>query len=216
MKQVLVVSAHPDDMEIGMGGTAAKIAAAGATITSAILTDGRRSPNPFEWTEEKMAKIRKEEASKAASVLGISEVVFFDLPDLKESNYRLAKKRLEELIEKVQPTEIYTLNEQLDRHSTHRLAGQLTVESIRDTEVSSVGSLWAYEVWGLFPAWDRIEYIDDQVAKKLLAIAQHKSQVASIPYGEVVGLNRWRAVFTDPQQTEPKGVYAEVFISLAP
>jgi LmbE family N-acetylglucosaminyl deacetylase len=93
MKQVLVVSAHPDDMEIGMGGTAAKIGATGCAITSVVLTDGRRSPNPFEWPEETMAQIRKEETSKAASVLGISEVVFFDLPDLKEhNNYRLATK----------------------------------------------------------------------------------------------------------------------------
>jgi LmbE family N-acetylglucosaminyl deacetylase len=216
MKQILVIGAHPDDMEIGMGGTVARMAATGSAITSVVLTDGRRSPNPFEWPEEKMAQIRKEECSKAGSVLSVAEVVSFDLPDLKSaSNYLSAKQRLAKLIEQIQPTEIYTLHEQLDRHPTHRLAGQLVVEGVREAKVFSIGSLWAYEVWGLFHSWDRIEYIDDQIGKKLLAIAQHKSQVASIPYGEgIAGLNRWRAAFADPHQIEPEGAFAEVFIKL--
>jgi LmbE family N-acetylglucosaminyl deacetylase len=179
------------------------------------LADGRRSSNPFEWPEEKMAQIRKEECSKAASVLGISEVVFFDLHDLKESNYRLAKKRLEELIRKIQPVEIYTLHEQLDRHPTHRLAGKLVVENVKNANLSPLPVIWAYEVWGLFQSWDRIEYIDEYIGKKILAIEEHKSQIASIPYSDgVVGLNRWRAVFADSQQQETKGVFAEVFISI--
>jgi hypothetical protein len=50
------------------------------------------------------------------------------------------------------------------------------------------------------------------VAKKMLAIAEHRSQVATIPYGEgVLGLNRWRAVFADPKASAPAGAYAEVF-----
>lgn len=218
MKQVLVVSAHPDDMEIGMGGTAAKMVANGSVITSIVLTDGRRSPNPFGWVEEKMVLIRKEEATKAALILGIKEVVFFDLPDLKnKSNYCLAKKRLGELIGQVQPTEVYTLHEQLDRHPTHRLAGQLVIEILREDRGASPLSVWAYEVWGLFHSWGRIEYIDEYIGKKILAIEEHKSQIASIPYSDgVVGLNRWRAVFADSQQQKTKGVFAEVFISIKP
>ena len=47
---------------------------------------------------------------------------------------------------------------------------------------------------------------------KMLAIAEHQSQVATIPYGEgVLGLNRWRAVFADPKAAAPMGAYAEVF-----
>jgi len=47
MKKVLVISAHPDDMEIGMGGTVAKLSASGCSIISVVLTDGR-SPNPLD------------------------------------------------------------------------------------------------------------------------------------------------------------------------
>jgi hypothetical protein len=53
----------------------------------------------------------------------------------------------------------------------------------------------------------------------MAAIAEHQSQVATIPYGEgVLGLNRWRAVFADPKVSAPAGMYAEVFrrITLSP
>jgi hypothetical protein len=94
------------------------------------------------------------------------------------------------------------------------LAGYLVVESIRENIPPSIKSLWAYEVWGLFPNWDKIECIDGQIGKKMLAIAQHKSQVATIPYSDgVIGLNRWRATFADPHQMEPVGAFAEVFLS---
>ncbi|ADJ28169.1 PIG-L deacetylase family protein [Nitrosococcus watsonii] len=215
MNQTLIISAHPDDMEIGMGGTAAKKAASGCHITSVILTDGRRSPNPFGWPEETLVDIRKQEATRAAGVLGINEVIFFDLPDLKNtSHYHSAKDQLSELIMRLQPEEVYSLHDHWDRHPTHRLAGQLTRKCIEETPLS-INALWAYEVWGLFPRWDRLEYIDDQIGKKMQAIGEHKSQLASIPYGEgILGLNRWRAVFADPQQNTPQGVFAEVFFTM--
>ena len=80
-QQILIVSAHPDDMEIGMGGTVAKLAESKAIITSVVVTDGGRASNPFAWTEKRMAEVRREEALRAARVLGVEEVLFFDEPD---------------------------------------------------------------------------------------------------------------------------------------
>ncbi len=65
-RHVVIISAHPDDMEIGMGGTVAKLAEAMAVITSVVITNGGRSSNPFALTEQQMAKIRREEALRAA------------------------------------------------------------------------------------------------------------------------------------------------------
>ncbi|MGH7165214.1 MAG: PIG-L deacetylase family protein [Nitrospiraceae bacterium] len=210
---VLIVSAHPDDMEIGMGGTVAKLAESKARITSVVVTDGGRASNPFGWTEERMAEVRREEALRASSVLGVKDVVFCDQPDAAdEINATAVKQTLTKLIEHLRPTEVYTLHEEVDRHPGHRLVGKLVRESLNETGLLPSGGLWAYEVWGLFTTWDRLEYIDAYVARKLLAIAEHRSQVATIPYGEgVLGLNRWRAVFADPEASAPAGVYAEVF-----
>src|SRR6476659_9802421 len=80
-RQILIVSAHPDDMEIGMGGTVAKLVEEGAEITSLIVTDGGRASNLFGWTEQRMAEVRRAEALRAAEVLGVKDVIFCDQPD---------------------------------------------------------------------------------------------------------------------------------------
>ena len=213
---VLIISAHPDDMEIGMGGTVAKLAESHAAITSVVVTDGGRAPNPFGWTEQQMAEIRKQEALRAARILGVHDVLFFNEPDeATEINYPAIKQRLSEILDRSRPLAIYTLHEQLDRHPAHRLAGKLVRESLAELGLVPSDGVWAYEIWGLFSRWDRLEYIDSHVAKKLLAIAEHRSQSASIPYGEgILGLNRWRAVFADPWADRPVGAYAEVFLAL--
>jgi len=208
---ILLVSAHPDDMEIGMGGTAAKLAANGAALTSIVLTDGRRSPTPFRVDPDSLAELRQEEARRAGQVLGIQEVLFFNLPDLKSTeNFQNARDRLQETIARINPAEIYTLHPQLDRHASHQLAGNAVLEAVKGQPNLVV---WAYEVWGLFNQWDRFEDISSFISKKIQAISEHKSQIACVPYSEgVTGLNRWRAIFADPQQSAIQAAFAEVFI----
>ena len=213
-RQILIVSAHPDDMEIGMGGTVAKLVEEGAEITSLIVTDGGRASNPFGWTEQQMAEVRRAEALRAAEVLGVKDVIFCDQPDASdEVDVKAVRRKLVEVLTRLKPTEIYTLHEELDRHTAHRQAGSLVRDSMGESGLTPIGGAWAYEVWGPFARWDRIEYIDAYVEKKRLAIAEHRSQVTVIPYGEgMLGLNRWRAVYADPKEASPAGAYAEVFL----
>ena len=210
---VVIISAHPDDMEIGMGGTVAKLVESNAVITSVVITNGGRSSNPFALTEQRMAEVRREEACRAAGVLGIKDVIFCDEPDAAgEINTTAVSQKLVEILARLRPTEVYTLDEENDRHPAHSLAGKLARESVLEADLVLRGGIWAYEIWGPFATWDRLEYIDCYAAKKMAAIAEHRSQVATIPYGEgVLGLNRWRAVFADPKASAPAGVYAEVF-----
>jgi LmbE family N-acetylglucosaminyl deacetylase len=215
MKKVMVVSAHPDDMEIGMGGTVAKLSATGCTIVSVVLTDGRRSPNPFALSQEEMTEMRSEETRRAARILGVNRTFFFDLESVStpESSDNAIRK-LSEVIDSVMPEEIFTLHPELDRHPTHRLAGKISIDAIKRSHLKTV-IVWAYEVWGLFNSWDRFEDITDQIGIKLKAIGEHKSQLAAIPYAEgITGLNRWRAVFADPKQEKANATFAEVFLKL--
>ena len=215
MKKVMLISAHPDDMEIGMGGTVAKLSATGCTIVSVVLTDGRRSPNPFALSQEEMAEVRSEETKRAASVLGVNRTICFDLKSIstpKSSDNAIRK--LSEVIDSVMPEEIFTLHPELDRHPTHRLAGGISIDAIKRSHLQTV-IVWAYEVWGLFHSWDRFEDITDQIGIKLKAIGEHKSQLAAIPYAEgITGLNRWRAIFADPKQENVTAAFAEVFLKL--
>jgi len=216
-RNILIVSAHPDDMEIGMGGTVAKLVEERAEIISVIVTDGGRASNPFGWTEQRMAEERRAEAMRAAGVLGVKDVIFCDQPDAAdEVDVESVRRKLVEVITRLKPTEVYTLHEELDRHPGHRQAGKLVRESVKESGLTPPGGIWAYEVWGPFARWDRLEYIDAYLEKKKLAIAEYKSQVATIPYGDgMLGLNRWRAVFADPMEAAPAGAYAEAFLRVA-
>jgi len=216
-RNILIVSAHPDDMEIGMGGTVAKLVAEEAEITSLIVTDGGRASNPFGWSEQRMADERRAEALRAAEVLGVKDVIFCDQPDAAdEVDVKAVRRKLVEVMTRLNPAEVYTLDEQLDRHPGHRLAGKLTRDSVSESGLAPSGGVWAYEIWGLFARWDRLEYIDAYVEKKKLAIAEHRSQVATIPYGDgMLALNRWRAVYAEPFAEAPAGSYAEAFLRVA-
>lgn len=147
----------------------------------------------------------------------MKDVVFCDQPDaVDEVDVEAVRRKLVEVMIRLNPAEVYTLHEELDRHPGHRQAGRLVRESIREANLTPSGGVWAYEVWGPFARWDRLEYIDAYVEKKKVAIAEHRSHVATIPYGDgVLGLNRWRAVYADPMAETPAGNYAEVFLRVA-
>jgi LmbE family N-acetylglucosaminyl deacetylase len=90
---VVIISAHPDDMEIGMGGTVAKLVESMAVITSVVVTNGGQSSNPFALTEQRMVEVRREEALRAAGVLGVKDVIFCDEPDTADEINTTAVKR---------------------------------------------------------------------------------------------------------------------------
>ncbi len=214
MKRILLVSAHPDDMEIGMGGTAAKLVEAGHSLLSVVITDGRRSPDPEMIGQDAMARLRQEEGVRACRRLGINDTRFLGFESIiSDDAVRQATGQLIEVIDSFRPDAVYTLHPELDRHASHRAAGKITVDALNQS--SSRAELWAYEVWGLFPHWDRLDDISDQIETKLAAIREHSSQTVAIQYDEgIAGLNRWRGVFADPHQESSPATYAEVFIKL--
>lgn len=64
MADIVCVGAHPDDVEIGMGATAAQLARSGADVLLVDLTDGE--PTPRGTHETRMA-----EAAASAAALGV-------------------------------------------------------------------------------------------------------------------------------------------------
>lgn len=67
MLDVMCIGAHPDDVEIGMGGTVAGMVRSGLRVGIVDLTDGE--PTPYGTHESRMR-----EAAAAASVLGVERV----------------------------------------------------------------------------------------------------------------------------------------------
>ena len=88
---VIAVGAHPDDVEIGCGGTLAALVRQGLRVGIIDLTDGE--PTPLSPNVE----TRLAEAQKAADTLGVHKRIVLDLPNRKlfdsfEARVELAKQ----------------------------------------------------------------------------------------------------------------------------
>lgn len=78
MRKALVLAPHADDETLGMGGTIARMAAKGWSVTVAVMTGHGEAPHPI-WSRDIWDQVRSE-AAKACDVLGVAELVFEDLP----------------------------------------------------------------------------------------------------------------------------------------
>lgn len=79
----LFIGPHPDDIEIGAGATAAKLAAAGKTVCFLVCLDGRFGLEnaPAGTSPDELAVLRVEEAKCSARMLGVDDLRFLGLSD---------------------------------------------------------------------------------------------------------------------------------------
>lgn len=95
---VVAVGAHPDDVEIGCGGTLARLVKQGYRVGIVDLTDGEPtpgSPGPH---------VRLEEAQKAATVLGVHVRETLDLPNRRLFDSFEARVALAKFLRRYRPT----------------------------------------------------------------------------------------------------------------
>ena len=215
-KKALVVSPHPDDLEIGMGGTVCVLLKGGIEVVSLVVTDGRGSVNPAGLSPDELARTREREVRGSSAILGV-DVFLLGFSDVKsEANVRGFRSRMLEFLVRERPDEMYLPHPEIDGHETHRTVSRLALECAARTasgENPFRCECWCYEVWTPFPSYDRIEDITPFVELKSRAIEAHRSQTAYKDYTDgVLGLNRYRGVFHDTGTGfAPRS--AEVFIS---
>ena len=212
-KTILVVSPHPDDLEIGMGGTVAKLIDQGAEVISLIATNGSGSTTLKGHSGEEMAEIRRQEAREAVSTLGVHTLIPLPIADVKtDSNKEHFKNDFKEAVLRFQPDEIYIPHPEIDKHPTHKIVSELVVDELK--EMDEEAKVWCYEVWTPFGNYDRLEDISDFIDLKVIAIEAHRSQLEYKNYTEgILGLNRYRAIF-DERHGKTEMQYAEAFIEL--
>lgn len=82
-QRYLFLGPHPDDIEIGAGATAAKLAAQRKSICFLICTDGRYGTDhaPDGLYGVALAAVRRKEAVASAEMLGVKDVRFLDFCD---------------------------------------------------------------------------------------------------------------------------------------
>lgn len=112
-QNILVFSAHAADYVWRAGGTIAKYVENGARVKLVILSLGIRGESNDLWktegqTAEQVARIRREETTKAAEILGLTDVEFWDLEDYPITITRELEERAVRTIRTVRPDVILT------------------------------------------------------------------------------------------------------------
>lgn len=135
-QRILVIAAHPDDVDFGCSGTLAGLAKGGAEIAYIICTSGEKGSNDQNISCSKLALIREKEQLAAAKIIGAQEVFFLRKPD-GELIYSLEfRGELVRLIRQWRPHTIFThdpANRHFDNqyifHADHRVVGELAFDA---------------------------------------------------------------------------------------
>lgn len=206
MKNILVISPHPDDESIGCGGTITKHIVEGDNVEVIFLTSGEKGGHGK--SEDKTIEIRQKEAFAAAAILQISKIEFWKEPDGAFTTTENCIMRLVEKIQTYKPIIIYVTHEQ-EEHPDHRAAARLVSYALKALpKRMRIPIVWMYEVWTPIQKIDHIVDISDNIDIKQRAIQAHHSQCSVLKFDEaILGLNRYRG----EMHSWPGGDYAEIF-----
>lgn len=224
-KRVLLITAHPDDMEFGTGGTAARWAAEGCEVCLCIVTDGSSGSDDPEMSPEKLKQTRREEQLAANTILGIQHLVNLDRPDgmvvpdleLRRDLVRVIREFQAEVIVCGDPTVFFYGNEYIN-HPDHRAVATAAIDALFPAagnrnyfpELLDVGlaPIKIKEVYiSNSPNPDVWVDISDFMDRKVEALRQHKSQMGDWDPGPA--LRKWSA--EDGKKRTPPVEYAEDF-----
>jgi LmbE family N-acetylglucosaminyl deacetylase len=163
--RILAIGAHPDDIELGCGGSLAKLAAAGATVEAVVFSKGRRGA--LDEAD------RGAETERALRAIGIDLITVYDFEDTQLWRHvtemvAVLDRHLAELV----PDRVYTMY-QHDRHQDHRAVYEASAISCR-----RVPQLFGYETPSSYPTFAPTVYeeIAEQLETKVRALHCHKSQ----------------------------------------
>ena len=128
---ILVISPHPDDAEFGTSGSVARWVKEGKTVVYAICTGGEKGTNDPRVKPEELREIRKKEQRKAASLLGVKEVVFLDYEDQALEDTTEFRKDLVRLIRRYCPETLISADpyRRYIWHRDHRITGQVVLDA---------------------------------------------------------------------------------------
>jgi len=136
IERLLVVMAHPDDVDFGSAGTIATLTGAGVDVTYCLVTDGNAGGSDRSVSRSDVAALRRVEQTAAAAVVGVSELVFLGHPDGRVVADLALRCDISRVIRQVRPQVVLCQSPErnLDRifasHPDHLAAGDATVSAV--------------------------------------------------------------------------------------
>jgi LmbE family N-acetylglucosaminyl deacetylase len=194
IERVLVVIAHPDDVDFGAAGSVATWTAAGLEVAYCIVTDGDAGGAESGWSRHEMAELRREEQTAAAKTVGVTDLTWLGYADgCLEATLGL-RRDITRVIRRFRPDRVVCQSPERNwqriyaSHPDHLAAGDATLAAVypdarnawAHTELLEVEQLAPHivrEVWmmtGTTP--NRYVDITDTIERKIEALLCHRSQ----------------------------------------
>ena len=229
VERVLVVTAHPDDVDFGAAGTVATWTAAGIEVSYCVVTDGDAGGFDPEVPRSEIAGIRRQEQRTAAAAVGVEDVTFLGYPDGRLEVTLDLRRDIAREIRRVRPqrvlaqSPIWSFRSIYRSHPDHRAAGEATMCAVYPdarnpftfTELLADEGL---EAWSVPETWIMVDDVGrtptvvdvtDHAEAKIAAILGHASQHPDVAHTEQ-RVRDWLAA-TAREHGLPEGRLAECF-----
>jgi LmbE family N-acetylglucosaminyl deacetylase len=163
-RKILVVGAHPDDIEIACGAAMARLHDTGHVIWGLIMTKGEQGGD---------SAVRPDEARNGARFLGLDTIRVCDFPDTRLSEQAVPMiSAIEEQIALCRPDMIFT-HSLHDLHQDHRAVHEATLRAARNHD-----TILCYESPSVTPEFAPTFFIEvsDYIDVKIESIREHWDQ----------------------------------------
>ncbi len=163
--KIISIGSHPDDVEVGMGGTLAKHKYKGDLVRVVLCTLGGVSGPPTK---------RMKEAHKALRILGVDDLQILNYPvsKLNRPTHEFAGM-MKKIINEFEPDRIYT-HSPYDYHQVHVSVSESVISATKD-----VKQLLFYEtISSTTPDFKPNAYVDitNYMELKIKSVKAHKTQ----------------------------------------
>ena len=230
IERLLVITAHPDDVDFAAAGTVANLTDAGVEVSYCIVTDGQAGGFDETISRRRMAEIRREEQTKAAAEVGVTDVEFLGRMDGEVVFDHELRRDLARVIRRVRPQVVVCQSPTINiasvyaSHADHVATGQAAwaavypdarnpfahTELLTDGyEPWSVDEIWIMFGLGQVTAEVHVLDITAQVDRKIRALRCHVSQHRDPDAMEERVRAWWGGMAVDAGM--PEGTYVERF-----
>jgi LmbE family N-acetylglucosaminyl deacetylase len=195
-ERVMVIMAHPDDIEFSCAGTIARWTSAGAEGCYVLITSGDVGIADAGMTKARAMEIREAEQVEAARICGVNEVVYLREPDgmvqptleLRKRLVREIRRFRPEVVICGDPTILWTGSEYIN-HPDHRAAALVAVDAIFPAagqpnlfeEIESEDGYLAHKPRKVYVSgWSESNThvnIESTIDQKIEALRAHESQM---------------------------------------
>jgi LmbE family N-acetylglucosaminyl deacetylase len=193
VSRVLVVAAHPDDVDFAAAGTVAVWTDAGIAVTYCIVTDGQAGGFDRAVTREEIVGVRRREQRAAAALVGVDDVRFLGYADGALAATSDLVRDIARVIRDVRPQRTVIPSPERDyarihrSHPDHLAAGNAALDAVYPAArnpFAHTGLLdEGLEPWTVPDTWltghptsNHAVDVTDAYDRKIAAILAHESQ----------------------------------------